>query len=64
MLKGEIQMFSWIAENLATILICIVLLILVGTILFVLVRNRRRGKTSCGCSCTNCPMSGSCHPKK
>lgn len=25
-----------------------------------LVRNRKKGKSSCGCDCGHCPMGGSC----
>ena len=29
-----------------------------------LVKNRRSGKSSCGCGCADCPMSAGCHQKK
>ncbi|MEG0894747.1 MAG: FeoB-associated Cys-rich membrane protein [Oscillospiraceae bacterium] len=56
-------MINWIAQNISTIIISIVLLAIVSTILFVMVKNKKKGKSSCGCACTNCPMSGKCHPK-
>lgn len=57
-------MLAWISENLATIIICAGLTAVVATILVSMIRNRKKGKSSCGCGCANCPMSGSCHPKK
>ena len=48
-------MFAWIAENLATILITLIILSLV--------KNKKKGKTSCGCNCAHCAMAGSCHKK-
>ena len=41
---------------------CIVLVLIgiVALIIVSMVRNKRRGKTSCGCSCAGCPMSGQC----
>lgn len=57
-------MLTWLTENLGTILICAVLLAVVAAILVYLIRSRKRGKSSCGCGCSGCPMSGSCHPKK
>lgn len=53
-------MWNWLAENLATVLICIGLAAVVTGILVHLVREKKRGKTGCGCGCGSCPMSGSC----
>lgn len=57
-------MFEWISENIATILICAVLLAVVAVIIAGMVRDRKKGKSSCVCGCAKCPMSGSCHSKK
>ena len=54
-------MFAWIAQNIATILICLGLLLIVVAILVSLIRNKKQGKSSCGGGCKGCPMSGSCH---
>lgn len=57
-------MFAWILGNMATIIICAVLIGIVVAIIVSMVKNKRRGKSSCGCGCANCPMSGSCHQDK
>ena len=57
-------MFAWIAENLATIIICLVLAVIVAAIIIGLVRNKKKGKSPCGCNCAHCAMAGSCHNKK
>lgn len=57
-------MLAWISENMATIIICAVLLCIVAVIIVGIVRDKKKGKSSCGCGCANCPMSGSCHQKK
>ena len=57
-------MFAWISANLGTLIVCAVLLALVGWVIAGMIRRRRKGKTSCGCSCGSCPMHGTCHPKK
>lgn len=57
-------MFAWIGENLATIVICVILVLMVAAILIRMVRNRKKGISSCGCGCANCPMSGACHSKR
>ncbi len=57
-------MLTWVSENIATIVICVVLLSIVAAIIIGIVRDKKKGKSSCGCGCANCPMSGSCHQKK
>ncbi len=57
-------MLAWLSENVATIIICAVLIALVTAIIVSMVKNRKKGKSSCGCGCAKCPMSSSCHPKK
>ena len=54
-------MFNWIARNLSTIIICLVLAAVVALIIVSLVKDKRKGKSSCGCSCGSCPMKNSCH---
>lgn len=54
-------MFTWIAANIGTILICLVLLLVVAAIIVSLVRDKKKGKSSCGGNCAHCAMSGSCH---
>lgn len=56
-------MFVWIAENIATILICVALIAIVAAIIVKLVRDRKKGRNSCGCNCAHCAMAGSCHKK-
>ncbi len=56
---------QWIAENLATILICLVLAGIVCAIIVSMVRKRKRGGSCDACgSCGSCPMSGSCDRRK
>lgn len=54
-------MVEWLKTNLATIIICALLVIVVASIIRNLINNKKNGKTSCGCGCSNCPMSGNCH---
>ena len=57
-------MLTWLPENLAAIIICAALLAGVTAIIVSMVRSRKKGKSSCGCGCTGCPMDGACHSKK
>ena len=56
-------MLAWITENIGTILISAVLLLVVILIIRKLVKDQKKGKSSCGCNCAHCAMSGSCHQK-
>ncbi|MCR4925095.1 MAG: FeoB-associated Cys-rich membrane protein [Clostridiales bacterium] len=57
-------MLAWISENIATIIICVALVAIVVGIIFSMIRNKKKGKSSCGCGCSNCALNGTCHPKK
>ena len=52
-------MLSWLAQNIATIIVCAVLIAVVVLIIVYLRRNKKKG--SCGCGCEHCAMSSQCH---
>lgn len=54
-------MLEWILANLATILICVFLAVVVGLIVFSMVKEKKSGKSSCGCGCSGCAMKDQCH---
>ncbi|MGI6238800.1 MAG: FeoB-associated Cys-rich membrane protein [Christensenellales bacterium] len=56
-------MLSWIAANIGTIIICAVLGVIVACVIAVMVRDRKKGKSSCGGNCGHCSMGGSCHDR-
>lgn len=53
-------MLAWIAENLATIIISLALIGLVAGIIIVIIKDKKKGKSTCGGSCGHCPMGGCC----
>lgn len=57
-------MFAWILGNIATIIICAVLIAVVAAIIVGMVKNKKKGRSSCGCGCSDCPLGGSCHQNK
>ena len=57
-------MFTWMMENMATIIISAVLMIMVAAVVVSMARNKRKGKSSCGCGCAGCAMNDACHPGK
>lgn len=54
-------MLEFISNNIGTILISVLLLGIVSAIIIKTVRNKKQGKTSCGCGCSTCAMSDICH---
>ena len=54
-------MLDWIAANLGTILISLVLAVIVTLIVVYLLRQKKAGKSSCGAGCAHCAMHGQCH---
>lgn len=56
-------MIAFFLENLATLLLCGLLLTVVTGVIIYLVKSKRAGKSTCGCSCSGCAMNGRCHTK-
>ena len=57
-------MFDWIAQNLGTLLISAALIAIVTSIIISLIRQKKRGKSSCGCNCAHCALHGQCHKQQ
>lgn len=57
-------MLAFISDNIATVIICAVLIAVVAAIIVGMAKNRKKGKSSCGCGCAECPMNGSCRRVK
>ena len=57
-------MLTWISENLATILICLALVLMVVGILIGMRRDKKKGKSTCGNNCAHCARAGACHSHK
>ncbi len=57
-------MLYWLGNHAATILIAFVLIAVMAAIVVHLVKNKKKGQSSCGCGCRDCPMSSACHQRK
>lgn len=53
-------MLQWLMEYWATILICLGLLAMVFFLVRQLIKDRKSGKSSCGCGCAGCSMASKC----
>lgn len=56
-------MLNWLIGNIATIIISLVLILIITSIIYKIIKDKKQGKSSCGCNCANCAMAGSCHKK-
>ncbi|MBR6229685.1 MAG: FeoB-associated Cys-rich membrane protein [Eubacterium sp.] len=55
---------EWIVENLGTILITALLILIVTGIVLGIIKNKKNGRSSCGGNCAHCNMCASCRTKK
>ena len=57
-------MITWFADNIATIVICLLLILIVVSIIAGMIKDKKNGKhCSCG-DCGVCSMGGSCNSNK
>ena len=49
---------------LATILVAAAMVIVVGAIVWKMIRDRKAGASSCGSGCEGCPSAGACRDDK
>ena len=54
-------MAAWFSENIGSIIVGLILLAIVAAVIRTMIKDKRSGRSSCGCGCANCAMSGSCH---
>ena len=47
-----------------TVLVVAIIIALIALAVFSIVRDKKKGKCSCGNSCASCAMNGACHTKK
>lgn len=47
-----------------TFIVAVIVFAVLGAAVYKLVSDKKKGKSSCGCGCENCPSSGMCHSHK
>lgn len=57
-------MSAWLMSNWGSIIVVMVLAVIIALIIIKMVKDKKSGKTSCGCACSNCAMRDSCHSNK
>ena len=53
-------MFTWLSANLVNLVIVAALVLIVGFAIRSMIRDRKAGKSSCGCSCASCGACAGC----
>jgi hypothetical protein len=57
-------MWQWIISNIWTIVVLAVIAAVVTLVIVKMVKDKKRGKTSCNCGCSGCPYQKSCDKDK
>lgn len=57
-------MIELIRENLATIIVSLILTAVIILVVRKMYRDKKAGKSACGCKCSGCPDSSVCHGGK
>ena len=55
---------EFITQNMGTIAVLVILAIVIGLIINKMRKDKREGKSGCGCGCSGCAMKDSCHSQK
>ena len=53
-------MLAWFSANLINIALVAVLVLIVGLLLRGMIRDKKAGKSSCGCNCASCGACSGC----
>ena len=54
-------MVEWLAANWVNIIILAVVGGFIALAVIVMIKDKKAGKSSCGCNCAKCAMAGKCH---
>ncbi len=57
-------MLSFISNNIGTITVSIILFTILLLIIMKIIKDKKHGKSSCGCGCSSCALSELCRKKE
>ena len=57
-------MIDWLAANWVNILVIALVAVMVFFAARSLIKDKKAGKSSCGCNCSHCALAGKCHSQK
>jgi hypothetical protein len=61
-MEGDFNMIAWISGNISTIIVCAVLIAVTALIIIKMIKDKKRGKSCCGCA--GCAMKDVCRDGK
>lgn len=56
-------MLDFLIGNMPTIIVGTVVALVILIVSFKMIKDKKNGKSSCGCNCAGCPSAGMCHKK-
>ena len=57
-------MLSFLAKNIGNIVVLAIIAVIIALIIAKMIRDKKKGKSSCGCGCSRCPSAEICHDNK
>lgn len=51
---------KWISENVGTIIVAAALLAMIGAAVGTMIRDKKKGRSACGCGCSGCQAKCGC----
>lgn len=57
-------MLEFFSQYIATIIVSLILAAVVVLVVIKLYKDKKAGKSACGCKCSGCPNSSVCHSGK
>ncbi len=57
-------MIAFLAANWGNLVVAFIVLLIIILAVRKIVKDKKQGRTSCGCGCANCPSAGICHKKE
>ena len=55
------MMLEFLMANLGNIFVGALLVLILALIIMNLIGKKKKGQSTCGCGCSNCPSAGMCH---
>lgn len=55
---------TWLVSNLGTIIVVLIVAAVVAAVFLSMIKDKKSGKSSCGCGCENCALHGHCRKAK
>ena len=58
------NVIDWLVANGGSVAVGVVVLAVIAAIVAGMIKNRKKGQSTCGCGCASCALSGQCHASK